>query len=310
MAIAGDLIHTRSTTPSVRAYRGSMTASIQPDPSFATYLRDIADAVSGDEVECPTFVDASLGARLALKDPNLSVTQVTKVVAGEPLLSARVVAYANSAAIHRGGKPVTDVKTAVMRIGQNAVRNIAVALALRQVGHAKELEPFRPQAREILEHGQEVAVLAHVLALHHGKVAPDDALFAGLVHDLGHFYALWRATQFPELVSRPQEVRSLAHDCHAALGAALLRSLKLTDAIILAVSEHEHDPAQLEPGSFSQILCVANRCANTPVVQGSETAGGPTPGSTADGGLDEEAAHALLAEHFDDVTWLLAAIKG
>jgi HD-like signal output (HDOD) protein len=288
-----------------------MTAGIQPDPSFASYLRDISGAVSGDEVECPTFVDASLGARLALKDPNLSVTQVTKVVAGEPLLSARVVAYANSAAIHRGGKPVTDVKTAVMRIGLNAVRNIAVALALRQVGHAKELEPFRPQAREILEHGQEVAVLGHVLALHHGKVAPDDALFAGLVHDLGHFYALWRASQFPALVAHPQEVRSLAHDHHAAVGAALLRSLKLGDPIILAVREHEDDPALLAPGSLSQILCLANRCANNPAAQGGHTS--PTPaqdGPATEGSLDEPAAHALLAEHFDEVIWLLAAIKG
>lgn len=145
-----------------------MTTDIQPDPSFAPYLRDIENALSRDEVECPTFVDASLGARLALKNPDLSVAQVVKVVAGEPLLSARVVAYANSAALNRGGKAVTDVKTAVMRIGQSAVRNIAVALALRQVSHAKELEPVRPQAREILDHGLEVAALSHVLALHHG----------------------------------------------------------------------------------------------------------------------------------------------
>jgi HD-like signal output (HDOD) protein len=158
--------------------------TVQPDSSFASALRDTADALSHDEAECPTFVDASLGARLALKDPNLSVAQVAKIASGEPLLSARVVAYANSAAMNRGGKPVTDVKTAVMRIGQSAVRNIAVALALRQVGHAKELEPFRQQAREVLEHGLEVAVLSNVLALHYGKVAPDDALFAGLVHDL------------------------------------------------------------------------------------------------------------------------------
>ena len=285
-----------------------MTADIQSEPSFAPYLRDIASALSRDELECPTFVDASLGARLALRDTNLSVAQVTKVVAGEPLLSARVVAYANSAAVHRGGKPVTDVKTAVMRIGQNAVRNIAVALALRQVSHAKELEPVRPQAREILEHGLEVAVLGNVLALHNGTVAPDDALFAGLVHDLGHFYALWRATQFSELAGRLHEVRALVHDCHAAVGAAMLRSLKLAEPIIRAVREHEDDPVQLAPGSLSQILSLANRCANAGAR--SETAGGPALVPPPDGGLDEPAAHALLAEHFDEVIWLLATMRG
>ncbi len=114
-----------------------------------------------------------------------------------------MVAYANSAAANLGGKPVTDVKTAVMRIGQNAVRNIAVALALRQISHAKELEPVRVQAREVLEHGN------------------------------------------------------------------------LTEPIILAVREHESDPAELAAGSLSQILCLANRCANAPAAQSSDSAGGP-----------------------------------
>jgi HD-like signal output (HDOD) protein len=287
-----------------------MKSGSQIETVFVSYMQDIAYAPIGDELECPTFIDASLGARLALKDPTLSVAQVAKVVAQEPLLSARVVAYANGAAVNHGGKPVTDVKTAVMRIGQDAVRNISVALALRQITHSKELEPFRQPAREILEHGMEVAALSHVLAVHHGTVAPDEAAFAGLVHDLGHFYALWRATQFPELLARPNEVRRLVHDCHSALGGAMLRGLKLTESIILAVREHEDDPAKLAPGSLSQLLCVANRCANAAPANSGEAASDPRPAPAPGGGLDEPNAHALLAEHFDEVTWLLATMKG
>jgi HD-like signal output (HDOD) protein len=283
---------------------------IQTESSFGAYLQDIENAVSCDALECPTFVDASLGARLALKNPNLSVAQVAKVVGGEPLLSARVVAYANSAAVNRGGKPVTDVKNAVMRIGQNAVRNISVALALRQIAHAKELEPFRAQAREVLEHGVEVAAISNVLAVHHGTVAPDEAAFAGLVHDLGHFYALWRAAQLPELLARPNEVRQLVHDCHAAVGSIMLRGLKLTESIILAVREHEDDPVNLAPGSLSQLLSVANRCANTLSPHAGEAADRPPPALAPHGGLDEPNARALLEEHFDEVIWLLAAMKG
>jgi HD-like signal output (HDOD) protein len=286
-----------------------MTADAQPDPSLAPFLRDVAHAMERDELECPTFVDASLGARMALRDLDLSIAQVIRIVSGEPLLSARVVAYANSAAMNRGGKPVADIKTAVMRIGQSAVRNIAVAVALRQVSHAKELDAVRAQAREILEHGLEVGVLSHVLALHGGTVAPDDALFAGLVHDLGHFYALWRATQFAGLAGRMHEVRALVYDCHAAVGAAMLRSLKLGEPLVLAVREHEDDPAKLAPGSLSQVLCVANRCANVPAPTGGEPAA-LTSAAASGGAIDEAAAQALLAEHFDEVTWLMAAIRG
>ena len=89
----------------------------------------------------------------------------------------------------------------------------------------------------------------------------------------------------------------------------MLRSLKLTEPIILAVREHENDPAELAPGSLSQILCLANRCANAPAAQsGERRRRGSSDGS--EGGLDEPAAQALLAEHFDEVTWLLAAVRG
>ena len=72
-----------------------------------------------------------------------------------------------------------------------------------------------------------VAALACVLARHRGGMDPDEALFAGLVHDLGHFYLMWRATRFPELVAREQDRwnDAIARGRPAALpGVDLLRS--------------------------------------------------------------------------------------
>ena len=286
-----------------------MPVDAGPDPAVAPFLCELTEAAGRNDLQCPTFVDASLGARMALSNPDLSVAQLAKVVSQEPLLSARVVAFANSAAMHRGGKPVSDVKSAVMRVGQAAVRNIAVAIALQQVSHARELEPVRAQARDLLEHGLEVGVLSHVLALHCGSVAPDDALFAGLVHDLGQFYALWRATQFPALAGRLHEVRTLAHEAHAAIGARLLETLRLAPAVVLAVREHEAEPAGLPPGGLSRILSVANRCANHPVPPDPAPQTDAAPAAPR-GAIDETSAQRILAEHFDEVTWLLAVMRG
>ena len=91
-------------------------------------------------------------------------------------------------------------------VGQNAVRSLSVTLAMEQISRAKELEPFKVQARELWEHCLEVAALAFVIGKRRGLANPDEALFAGLVHDLGHFYLMWRATQFPELVEQPDEI--------------------------------------------------------------------------------------------------------
>jgi putative nucleotidyltransferase with HDIG domain len=271
------------------------------------FLRQIAEDLGQRNLQCPTFIEASLGARMALKKAYLSHKELARVVAGEPLLSARVVALANSAALRRGGRRVTDLLTAVIQLGQQAVNNVAMSLALEQVTHHKEMEPFRIQAQGIWEHSLEVAVLAHVLARHASRVEPDEAMFAGLVHDLGHFYAMWRAVQFPALAQRAADLRALMHSSHALIGAALLKTLGVDDALVLAVKEHENQPATLAPGSLSQVLSVANVCANR---------SGPLPEAPAQPdaalleGLDERRADALIAQHFDEVTWLMAMIKG
>jgi putative nucleotidyltransferase with HDIG domain len=273
----------------------------------ARFMQQIAEDLGQHDLRCPTFIEASLGARMALKKSNLSHTELARVVAGEPLLSARVVALANSAALRRGGRRVTDVKTAVIQLGQDAVNNVAMSLALEQVTHNKEMEPLRAQAQVIWAHSLEVGVLAHVLARHATQVDPDEAMFAGLVHDLGHFYAMWRAVQFPVLVQSAADLRALMHGSHALVGAALLRSLGVDEVLVRAVKAHESEPGELPPGDLSQLLNVANRCANR---EGPLATSGLQTDTGATRGLDELRADALLQEHFDEVTWLLAMIKG
>jgi len=290
---------------------------MQTEPVLSRFVQEIRDDLAGDELLCPTFVDASLRARLALKNPGLSTSELARVVAGEPVLSARIVALANGASLQRGGKQVRDVRSAVTRIGQEAVCNVAIAIALQQITHARELEPFRAQAQSIWEHSLEVAAMAHVIGSHRQGISPDDAMFVGLVHDIGHLYSMWRAAQIPDLVRRPEQLKTLVHDLHPTVGAALIRRMQIPDAIAVAVLEHELDPGTLAPGSLSRLLSVANRCANSPAA-GSDVADSALTGSlTAEAdppkpqeGLDEAAAHTLLRENLGDLAWLVATMRG
>jgi HD-like signal output (HDOD) protein len=271
------------------------------------FLHDIAQDLSRKDLKFPTFIDASLGVRMALGKKELSNSELARVVSSEPLLSARVVALANSAALNPGGKDVADIKQAVMIVGQNSVRSLAVSLAMEQIARAKELEPFKELARELWEHSLEVAAIAHVLAQRRGSVSPDEALFAGLVHDLGHFYLMWRATRFTELSERPAELRALVHDWHPGIGSALLQSLDLPEAISRACDEHELPPSVLPAGSLSELVCVANRCSKSKADPAADPDSATEP---PNGGLDEATAQLILEEARKEVSSLLAALKG
>jgi len=131
-------------------------------------------------------------------------------------------------------------------------------------------------------------------------------LFAGLVHDLGHFYLMWRATQFPELVQQPDELRAIVHDWHPGIGSGLLQSLDLPESVSRACDEHELAPSVLPQGSLSELISLSNRCSAS---RANVTP--PDAMSEDDSGtLDEETTRAILDEASKEVAQLIAALKG
>ena len=107
-----------------------------------------AEAARGDMV-FPTRVEVALQVRRVLDDPDCSIEQLSKLVAADPLLSAKVVGLSNSVAYNPGGRAYSDVRGALSRIGFNALRSLATAVVVRQM---QESHPNR-------QRGMRVAVL-------------------------------------------------------------------------------------------------------------------------------------------------------
>ncbi len=271
------------------------------------FFQDIALDLSRRELKFPTFLDAALRVRLVVSRHDAGSNEIAQAVRGEPLLSARVVSMANSVAVNPSGKPVTDLKSAVLMIGHNSVRSLAASLAIAQIAQAKALEPFADECRQVWEHSMEVGALAFVLARRRGRVDPEEALFAGLVHDLGHFYLLYRATQFPEMMGGDrEELHALIGAWHPGIGAGLLQNLKMSDRLVRAVDEHEVRGVPVaEP--LTEMLMLADRCSTK---HGMAPPPERSDGEGAVEGLDQESARALLDEAGEEVRSLLSVLRG
>src|SRR3954447_23987501 len=83
------------------------------------FVTELAQEVSSGKVELPSFPDIAVRVRKVLADEQVSNEQIARVVGSDPGLAARVFTLANSAALNRGGKNVSDLKTALNRIGHN-----------------------------------------------------------------------------------------------------------------------------------------------------------------------------------------------
>src|SRR5437762_357263 len=97
-------------------------------------FRSIATQAGRGELTFPTNVNASLKIQQALDDPECHMEAAAKLIQAEPLLAARTVAIANSVAYNRSGNEITNVRSAVMRLGFSTLRSLVAALIVRQFG--------------------------------------------------------------------------------------------------------------------------------------------------------------------------------
>ena len=221
-------------------------------------LEDIAKELS-DEVVFPTCFDVSLRLRNVLRDPDSSIEQVVDVIRADPLICSRLIRLANSAAQASRGE-VRDVGNAVVRLGFKVVRNVALTVAMNQLVRSKDLLPFGEMSKRLWEHSLYSACAAMVIARELSKINPDEAMFAGLIHDMGAFYMLYRAAQYDDLRARPDTVRYLISQWHESIGEALLFALQLPEAIIEATRFHDQPrpPMEEAPRNLSDVVYAAN----------------------------------------------------
>ncbi|MGE5491934.1 MAG: HDOD domain-containing protein [Actinomycetota bacterium] len=224
-------------------------------------LQDIARELAG-EVTFPTCFDVSLRLRKVLNSPDSSIRQICTVITADPLIYAKLLALANSAAFNAGGSEITDIKVAVQRLGINTVRSAAMAVVMKQMLQSKGLVEFQDLTKKLWQHSVMTASAASVLARKLTRMNPDDALLAGLVHDIGAFYMLYRAAQYEELRARPETLRYLVVQWHESIGQSLLNALGVPEHISAAVLDHDHPrPMPQSLQNLSDVIFVANAMA-------------------------------------------------
>ena len=246
---------TRGVATTLRAT--DMTSPANNPPAFR-FLQAIADDLGRKQVTFPTLSRATIKIRSVLEQPDLDADRLAQVISTEPLLAARLVQMANSAALNPGGRPIGDVRNAILRVGIVAVKSVAVAVAMEQLRADARSPAFQPFAEAAWRHSVDVAAVAYVLAKRLSRINPDEALFAGLVHDIGHFYLLSKAHGFPELEHDPNELQATLAEWHPSIGRAVLHEFHLSEGVLDAVAEHENAHYRMPLRTLPDLVTLSN----------------------------------------------------
>ena len=284
----------------------------QRDASTAAFefVRDLSLELSASTIELPSFPEVASRVQKALSEENSSSERVVRVIGAEPMLATRVLSMANSAALNPGGKQITELRTAVTRLGFDALRAATVSFAMAQLRSAADFKNVRRYLDALWQQSVLVASLCFVVARRSGKANPDTAMLTGLVHGVGKLYILTRSQRHPALFADQAMYQHIVNDWHGSIAKVLLENWHMAEEIVAAVHSHGDDARQLRGASAAladvvEVALTLAACKQLPETL-PERLGGLKAAAHLE--LSVEACGALLAESADELAALRAAL--
>jgi HD-like signal output (HDOD) protein len=169
----------------------SLTATISP-ADRASRARDAVKAIT----TIATLPEITSRLLEAVSDPNSTPAALHRIVAQDPVLAARVLKVVNSPFYRLPGL-VGSIDRAIVVLGVNAVKNIAISASMARLFHGQRLYG-QFTAKDVWRHCVAVAVAARELARGMKLPLAEEAFLAGMIHDIGLVVALEQFS--PELV--------------------------------------------------------------------------------------------------------------
>jgi HD-like signal output (HDOD) protein len=203
------------------------------------FLHHLATEVAGGTVELPCFPDVVLRVSLALADPKTTAERVVTIVGAEPRLSARILQTANSAAFNTSGKPLSDLRSAITRLGYQIVHGTAMSYAMQQIRHEATLKVLVRPLTDLWNRSIAVAAICQLLA-RRTRIRPDEAFLTGLLHGIGKLYIMVRAVSGSVVVANGDLTwLQMVTGWHASIGKEVLECWGFDRALCDAVGDQE-----------------------------------------------------------------------
>ena len=218
--------------------------------------QDLVEAIDNDDLVLPTLPEVALQIRKAAEDPEISVSDLSKVIGRDAALSARLIKVVNSPLL-RAAQEVTDLHTAITRLGINYSSNLAIGLVMEQIFNARS-EVVEQKMREVWRSSLEIAGVSYALCRRHTQLKPDQAALGGLVHQIGVLPILTYAEDHNELLSDAVSLTHVIEQIHPVLGEKLLRVWEFPERLVqlpLLYEDFKRDSSHID---YVDVVQVAN----------------------------------------------------
>lgn len=175
--------------------------------------------------------------------PDVTLSEISRFVAGDPALATKVLKMVNSAVYGFPGR-ISSVSHAIMLLGLNVVKGLLLGISVFEI--------MQQVMSGLWNHSLGCAVAARAIAAKKGIKDPEEISVAGLLHDLGKvillldFQPLYEEAMrraAAERISIYEAEQGVFQESHAAVGMWLAEKWHFPPNLVEVIAYH-HRPGQ------------------------------------------------------------------
>lgn len=199
------------------------------------FLNELENAIKSDKLVLPSLPDVALKIRDAMESESSCAESIANIISQDGSLSVRLLKVVNSP-LYRSRTPIGDLQMAVTRLGIRMVRDLVMNLAMKQMFQATSGD-LDEKFRATWNTSVDVAAICNMLAQSMSGIKKEEALLAGLIHNIGALPILQVAEHEEALFGDNDALNSLIWELQGSVSALILRNWHFSDELVEVVRE-------------------------------------------------------------------------
>jgi putative nucleotidyltransferase with HDIG domain len=247
--------------------RNTMIATVSQPSTEIENQQELKAKIIKAAKDLPPMPDVIFKIQRILLDPNAHAQQIAELIEIDQALAARVLKVANSPFYGMTGK-VSSVHHAAVLLGFETLGELTTIASFSEL-MGNKLPGYGYRADELWKHSLAVALAARQIAQSLCPELTNDALTAGLIHDMGKLildpYVLEQRELFDEFMEATEltfliaEKQILGVD-HAEIAYEICKHWQFPESMALSIKYH-HNPSLSKDHEMAFILHLADYIA-------------------------------------------------
>jgi len=190
--------------------------------SVKDFLVHVQSEIDANRLILPTLPDIALKVRDTVSKGEASALELSNMIVTDAALAARLIQVANSP-LYRGTSEVKNIQMAVSRLGNNTIKTLITSLVMQQMFSPKS-KLLEDEFRKNWEASVNVSAICRALVSFVPHLDADEAMLAGLIHQIGKLPILMLVEDIPEFRDSPSRLNKLLEKAHPAIGKIIMET--------------------------------------------------------------------------------------